>query len=154
MKHRLLLTSSIIILCSNLLTSPTLSQPQTNCEQNQEIFAFQVPNYPTQHQGGAILDFKVAYRLTPEAIAENNYPDFIPIRKDIDKFMLNYSQNKKNDYDYWEIVNKKLAKFILDKYPQMASLKIEMNVFPTPKEAYQRSSIVTITRSQNCAINF
>ena len=150
MKRKILLTSSLVILCLNLFTLPALSQILTQCEQNQEIFAFQVPNYAIQHQGGAILNLKVAYRVTPEAIAQNDYPDFIPIRKDIDNFLVNYP----NEKDYWEIVNKKLVKFTLDKYPQIASLKIEMGVFPTPNEPFSRSSIVTITKPQNCAINF
>ncbi len=148
MKYRLLLIFSIVILCLNLFTLPSLSQTLTSCEQNQEIFAFQVPNYAIQHQGGAILNLKVAYRLTPDAIAQNDYPDLIPIRKDIDNFLVNYP----NEKDYWEIINKKLVKFTLNKYPQISSLKIEMSVFPTPNEPFTRASIVTITKPQNCAI--
>ncbi|MEO3705093.1 hypothetical protein [Trichormus azollae] len=46
--------------------------------------------------------------MTPEVIAQNTYPDFVPIRKDKDKdkdieqFFLNYP----NEGDFWEILNK------------------------------------------------
>lgn len=149
MKYRLLLASSVLILSFNVFTSPSLSQTVTKCEQHQEIFTFQVPNYTIQHQGGAILNIKVAYRLTPEAIAQNAYPDFVPIRKDIDKFLVNYP----NEGDFWEIVNKKLVQFLLDKYPQMSSLSIEIGVLPTPKEPFPRSSIVHSTRPQSCPLS-
>jgi len=54
MKYRLLLASSVLILSFNVLISPSQSQQNTKCEQHQEIFTFQIPNYPIQHQGGAI----------------------------------------------------------------------------------------------------
>ncbi|MCE2699383.1 MAG: hypothetical protein PX483_19115 [Nostocales cyanobacterium LE14-WE4] len=151
MKYRFLLASSVLILSLNVFASPALSQTNTKCEQHQEIFTFQVPNYAIKfHQGGAILNIKVAYRLTPEAISQNAYPDFVPIRKDIDKFLTNYP----NDGDFWEIINKKLVQFLLDKYPQMASLSVELGVFPTPGEPFPRSSIVYSTRPQSCPLSF
>ena len=150
MKYRLLLVSaSALILSFNVFISPSLSQTLTKCEQHQEAFTFQVPNYPIQHQGGAILNIKVAYRLTPETIAQNAYPDFLPIRKDIDTNLINYPNNR----DYWEIVNKKLVQFLLDKYPQMSSLRVEMDVLPTPHAPFPRSSIVQTTRLQSCPLS-
>lgn len=127
-------------------TLPT--QPMSQCDRQQEIFTFQVPNYPVPHQNGAVLNIKVAYRLTPEAIAKNDYPDFVPIRKEVSNYLTNYP----NDTDYWEIVNKNLAKRLLDKYPQMSSLIIELGVMPTPNEPFARSSIVRSTRPQGCPI--
>jgi hypothetical protein len=129
-------------------TLPSLVQTATNCEQHQETFGFQIPTYATAHQGGAILNIKVLYRLTPDAIAKNDYPDFVPIRKDIDKFFVNYP----NSTDYWEIINKKLVQYLLDKYPQMSSLLLEINVMPTPKEPFPRSSTIRSTRSQSCPL--
>jgi len=149
MKYGLLLASSALILSLNLFVSPSLAQPNKKCEQHQEIFAFQVPNHPIQHQKGAIVNIKVAYRLTPETIAQDAYPDFVPIKKDIDQFLVKYP----NEVDFWEIMNKKLVQFILDKYPQMSSLSIELDVFPTPSEAVPRSSIVYSTRPQGCPLS-
>lgn len=126
------------------LPTRTLSQ----CDRQQEIFTFQVPNYAISHQGGAILNIKVVYRLTPQAIAKNDYPDFVPIRKEIGNYLTNYPNNT----DYWEIVNKNLVKQLLDTYPQMSSLSIELGVMPTPNEPFARSSIVRSTRPQGCPI--
>lgn len=150
MKHKVWLTSIILIISFNILVSPALSQTASNCEQQEEIFTFEVPTYAIQHQGGAILNIKVAYRLTPDAIDKQDYPDFIPIRKDIDNFFVTYP----NETDYWEIVNKKLVQFILNKYPQMSSLSLEIVVMPTPREPFRRSSIVRSTRPQGCHLNF
>lgn len=124
------------------------TQTSSQCDRQQEMFTFQVPNYAISHQGGAILNIKVAYRLTPEAIAKNDYPDFVPIRKEIGNYLTNYPNNT----DYWEIVNKNLVKRLLDKYPQMSSLSIELGVMPTPNEPFARSSIVRSTRPQGCPI--
>lgn len=126
------------------LPAQTLSQ----CDRQQEIFTFQVPNYAIPHQGGAILNIKVGYRLTPKAITKNDYPDFVPIRKEIGNYLTNYPNND----DYWEIVNRNLVKRLLDKYPQMSSLSIELGIMPTPKEPFARSSIVRTTRPQGCPI--
>lgn len=105
----------------------TLSaQSISQCDRQQEIFTFQIPNY-ADAQNGAVLNIKVAYRLTPEAIAKNDYPDFIPIRKEVITYLTNYPNNA----DFWEIVNKNLAKRLLDKYPQISSLSIELEVMPT-----------------------
>lgn len=146
MKRKLLLTFLILILSFTGLTFPALAQTPLKCEQQEEIFTFQMPIYAIQHQGGAILNIKLAYRLTPEAIAQRDYPDIMPIRKDIDNFFVNYP----NETDFWEILNRNLAQLLLDKYPQMSSLSLEINVMPTPQEPFSRSSIVKRTRPQSC----
>jgi len=120
-----------------------------NANSRKKSLPFKFQSYAIQHQGGAILNIKVAYRLTPEAIAQNAYPDFVPIRKDLDKFFVNYP----NETDFWEIVNKKLVQFLLDKYPQMSSLSVELDVMPTPQEPFPRSSIVKSTRPQSCSLS-
>lgn len=140
---------STLILSCNLFVSPAISQTVAKCEQHQEIFTFQVANYPIQHQGGAILNVNVAYRMTPEAIAQNAYPDFVPIKKDMEKFFVNYP----NEIDFWEILNKKLVEMLLDKYPQMSSLRVEIDVTPTVQEPVHRSSIVNSTRPQSCPLS-
>ncbi len=149
MNRRILIASTALIISFNIFTLPSLSQTNPQCEQQEEDFTFEVPTYAIQHQGGAILNIKVAYRLTPEAITQKAYPDFVPIRKDIDRFFVNYQ----NETDYWEIVNRNLVQFILDKYPQMSSLKIQLGVMPTPNEPFSRSSIVRTTRPQMCSLN-
>ncbi len=136
-----------LVLSLQVLCYPVVAQTLSECDRQQEIFTFQVPNYGILHQGGAILNIKVAYRLTPEVSAENHYPNYIPIKKEIGNYLTNYPNNN----DYWEIVNKNLVKRLLDKYPQMSSLSIELGVMPTANKPF-RSSIVRITRPQGCAI--
>lgn len=147
-KCKFCLASSILILSFNGSVFPSLSQTIAECEQHQEVFTFELPNYTMQHQGGAILNIKVAYRLTPDAIAKNTYPNFMPIKKDIDTFLVNYP----DEGNFWEIVNKQLVQLIFDKYPQMSSLKIEMGVLPTPQWPFPRASIVSSTRPQGCPL--
>jgi len=149
MNSRPLLAFTALILFFNVSMLPVRSQTLTKCTEHEEIFGFQVPNYATQLQKGAILNIKVAYRLTPEAIAQNKYPDFVPIRKEIDQFLVNYPHQG----DFWEIVNKSLVQFLLDKYPQMSSLRLELDVSPTPKEPFPRFSIVQSTRANGCPLS-
>lgn len=148
MKRGFLLASIVMGIAINGIQSFALAQTAQECQRQEEIFSFQVPTYAIQHQGGAILNIKVAYRLTPEAIAQKAYPDFVPIRKDIDGFLIKYP----NETDFWEIVNRNLVQFLLDKYPQMSSLTLELGVMPTPQEAFPRSSIVRRTRPQSCPL--
>jgi hypothetical protein len=92
---------------------------------------------------------KFPYWMTPEVIAQNTYHDFVPIRKDLDKFFVNYP----NEGDFWVILNKELVQILLDKYPKMASLSIEIGVTPNVQEPLYRSTIVQSTRPQNCPLN-
>ena len=127
---------------------PALAQTTSNCNRQEEIFGFEMPNYAISHQSGAILNIKVRYRLTPEASAKNDYPNFVPMTKEIGNYLTNFPNNN----DFWEVVNKKLVKILLDKYPQMSSLKVELAVMPTPNELFPRSSILRSTRPQGCPI--
>lgn len=135
-----------LMLCFNLFTLPSISETVPECDRHEEIFTFKLANYPIQHQGGAILNLKVAYRLTAEAIEQKDYPDLMSVKKDIDNFFITYG----NETDYWEILNKNLVQFILDKYLQISSLTIEMGVMPTLNEPLFRSSIVRTTRPKMC----
>lgn len=147
--RRFLIICSVFIFFINILTVPVLAQTSPKCEQYEEIFSFEVPTYKIQHQGGATLGIKVAYRLTPEASDRENYPDAIPVQKNIDKFLVDYP----NESDYWEILNKNLVQFLLEQYPQMSSLRVELDVMPTLQEPFRRSSIVKSTRPQSCEIS-
>lgn len=146
MKRKILLIFISLILSFNVLVLPAFSQTESNCDRHEESVAFQIPSYKIQHQGEAVLNIKVAYRITPDAIEQKDYPDFMPMKNDIDRFFVNYP----NETDYWEIVNNNLSKFILDKYPQISSLSIELDVMPTSQEPFPHSSIVKSTRPQGC----
>lgn len=128
----------------------------------EEIFGFTLEDYPVDHQSGAIVDIEVAYRLVSNLrIDPSSYPDIRPISKDIQEFIINYP----NETDFWEILNRKLAQFILDKNPHFSALKIKIDVKPIPpkkpiyyghiieEENYGRFSIVTIKRPNSCPLH-
>ena len=77
-------------------------------------------------------------------ISESKYPDFRSIVKDIEDFFNNYP----NKTDYWEILNKKLTLLVLKKYPMLSSITSEIQVSPSQKVSYLRSSIVTRSQSK------
>ena len=121
------------------------------CAANQENFGFTLPDYPIEHQGWAMLDIAIDYRLaetSPDEIKPEIYPNFVPIVEKIDKFMKEYP----NETDYWEIVNKKLAQSILDEYPTIVSIKIRIDVNHTLGANYNRHSIITMTKPNSCPI--
>ena len=89
------------------------------------------------------LNIKVRYRYQ-NGITESEYPDFRAILKNIEDFLNNYL----NKTDYWEILNKKLTLMALKKYPMLESITSEIQVSPSQKVAYLRSSIVTRSQSK------
>ena len=89
------------------------------------------------------LNIKIRYRYE-NGIAESEYPDFRVILKDIEDSLNNYP----NKTDYWEILNKKLTLMLLKKYPMLASITSEIQVSPSQKVGYSRSSTVVRNRSK------
>jgi len=76
-----------------------------------ETFSFKLVDYEIEHQGKAVIDLSVDLDLK-EGIGKNNpfeYPDFVPIRDFITDFLVEYP----NETDFWEILNKNLAKTLL-----------------------------------------
>lgn len=110
-----------------------------------ESFYFLMGDYKMEHQGEInTLNIKISYEYNA-GIADNQYPDFIPIRKDADRFLTNYP----NETTFWEIVNKELTTMILKTYPALASVTCEIQVTPSAKYPFTRGSIVTRHRIQS-----
>ena len=80
MKRLFVLTATSLVFS---LGSPliSLSAIPTNCDQQEEVFGFQIPTYATEHEGAPIINIQVTYRYMPEAIAKNDYPNFVPNQK-------------------------------------------------------------------------
>ncbi|MDQ2100598.1 MAG: NHL repeat-containing protein [Tychonema bourrellyi B0820] len=110
----------------------------------EENFDFSFKDYAINHQGLNKLNLDVNYQYKP-GITQPEYPDFVPIYKGIDKFLTNYP----NETDFWEIVNKKLTKDILNENPALAGIKIDLNVLPSQSLPYNRTSKVTRTQPSN-----
>lgn len=101
-------------------------------------------DYKMEHQSEVnTLNIKISYEYNTD-IADQEYPDFIPIRKDVDRFLREYP----NETAFWEIVNKQLTAMILHKYTALASVTCEIQVTPSPKYSFTRGSIVTRHRTK------
>lgn len=104
-----------------------------------ESFYFSMNDYKMEHQGEInLLNIRLDYEYNA-GIADNQYPDFIPIRKDVDRFLTEYP----NEMTFWEIVNKQLTAMLLKKYPALSSVTCEIQVTPSAKYPFIRGSIVT-----------
>jgi hypothetical protein len=147
---------TLAISASPLLSWPTLSQPlaQNQVQAKQasnaarqfkeatEEYGFQIENYAYDYQGQKnVLKIDVLWRYIPN-MTKPQYPDVVAIKKDLEQFLQNYPDKMQ----YWEFLNKDTAKMIMDKYPSLASLRIELQIAPNAQEAFARTSIVTLSR--------
>jgi sugar lactone lactonase YvrE len=119
-----------------------LTQSRSSFILPSEKWAFNFKDYTIDHQGLNTLNIKVDYGLKP-GITKNEYPDFVPIYKSIDNFLLNYP----NETDFWEIVNKNLTEKVLDENPVLTDISIQLEVLPTDRLPYERTSTVFRSRS-------
>jgi len=109
-----------------------------------EEFSFLIQDFKMNHQSEVNnLNIKVRIRYEND-ISQSKYPDFRAIAKDIEEFLNNYP----NKIDYWEILNKKLTLMVLKKYRMLSSITTEIQVSPSQKVLYLRSSIVTRSQSK------
>ena len=122
---------------------PTISKSE-NLNFLSEEFSFLIQDFKMNHQSEVNnLNIKVRVRYENN-MSDGKYPDFRAIAKDIEDFLNNYP----NKIDYWEILNKNLTLMVLKKYFMIASTTSEIQVSPSQKVSYLRSSIVTRSRSR------
>jgi hypothetical protein len=118
------------------------SQSRTSSLFPAENWTFDFKDYTIDHQGLNTLNIKVGYELKP-GITKAEYPDFVPIYKSIDNFLVNYP----NETDFWEILNKNLTQKVLDENPVLTDVAIQLEVLPTNRLPYDRASTVSRSRS-------
>lgn len=107
-----------------------------------EGFSFLLKDLKMDHQGEVNnLNISIRYRYNAP-ISNSEYPDFTVVAGDIENLLNNYP----NKTDYWEIVNKNITALVLEKYPAIAEVTSEIQVSPSPKVRYVRSSTVTRDR--------
>jgi len=140
--HCLILVSLSLFCMKSVAQAQSVTPSQPGVKTNTRLsegFFFLMNSYKMEHQGEVnTLNIKVSYEYNT-GIADQEYPDFIPIRKDVDTFLREYP----NETAFWEIVNKQLTAMILQKYPALASVTCEIEVTPSPKYSFTRGSIVT-----------
>jgi hypothetical protein len=148
---RCLLIASLIFICPNgpvraQAFSPKTGSPKTGSPRSgkpkpalAESFYFSMTDYKMEHQGEVnLLNIRLSYEYNA-GIADNQYPDFIPIRKDVDLFLTEYP----GEMTFWEIVNKQLTAMVLKKYPVLSAVTCKIQVTPSVKYTFTRGSIVT-----------
>lgn len=121
---------------------PERSQSRTAALLPSEKWAFNFPDYTIDHQGLNTLNIKIGYGLKP-GITKNEYPDFVPIYKSIDNFLVNYP----NETDTWENINKNLSQKVLDENPALTDVTIQLEVLPTNRLPYERATTVFRSRA-------
>ncbi|MCC3502087.1 MULTISPECIES: NHL repeat-containing protein [unclassified Microcoleus] len=121
---------------------PERSQSRTAALLPSEKWAFNFPDYTIDHQGLNTLNIKIGYGLKP-GITKNEYPDFVPIYKSIDSFLVNYP----NETDTWENINKNLSQKVLDENPALTDVTIQIEVLPTNRLPYERATTVFRSRA-------
>lgn len=108
-----------------------------------EEFSFLIKDFKIDHQGEHNnLNITISYRYKAH-LANAEYPDFTLIARDIETLLTNYP----NEEDYWEILNKKITLMVFEKYPAITRITSQIQVSPSPKNSYLRSSIATRDRS-------
>ena len=108
-----------------------------------EEFTFLIKDFKIDHQGeNNNLNITIRYRYKTR-ISNSEYPDFTVVANDIETLLANYP----NKTDYWEILNKRITMMVLEKYPAIVKVTSEVQVSPSPKNHYIRSSIVTRDRT-------
>jgi hypothetical protein len=127
-----------------LLWSNTVAAQVTKAKTRiaSEGFSFLIKDFSMDHQGEVNnLNLTIRYRYKAP-IANSDYPDFTVVAGDIERLLANYP----NKTDYWEIVNKRITLLVLEKYPAIAEVTSEIQVSPSAKVRYVRSSIMTRDR--------
>lgn len=108
----------------------------------QEAFSFQLKDLAVRHQGGNTLGVAVRYTYV-EGIPDADYPDFRVLAQTCEEFLTRYPQESA----FWEVVNKELTQTLLDKFPALAAVTVELHVSATSRIPYGRASTVTRRRS-------
>jgi hypothetical protein len=141
----------LIVICVLLAASFSVAHAQSlTGHQHQrrdasliEEFSFLIKDFRMDHQTQTNnLNISISYRYIVN-IRKSEYPDFRGLAKDVETLLANYP----NKDDYWEIVNKQITALLLNKYPGLMSVTIDLKVDPSSLIPYTRSSRVTRERA-------
>lgn len=91
------------------------------------------------HQGFQALNITVECTFDQT----NLTPKLFAMYGEIDQFLSRYP----NETDYWEVINRELAKTILQYHSELSSVSITLEILPNERIPYNRASIVTQNRN-------
>lgn len=104
----------------------------------QEGFSFHLKDLQVPQQGGNTLNISVRYFYKP-GIQNTEYPDFRQLARACEDFLRDYPDKKA----FWEVLNKELTAALLERFPALTSVTVEIGVVPTSAIPYPRASTVT-----------
>ncbi len=117
------------------------AEPTAKSAALQEGFAFELRDLSVPLQGGNSLTVSVQYGYR-DGIRTEEYPDFRLLARACEDFFANYPDKKA----YWEVLNKELTALLLERFPALKHITVEIRVAPTSAIPYARSSRVTRSR--------
>ena len=86
----------------------------------------------------------VRYRYR-SGLRNDEYPDYRLLARACEDFLANFPDKKA----FWEIVNKELTAALLERFPALATITVELHVAPTAAITQSRTS--TVTRHRDAA---
>jgi hypothetical protein len=107
----------------------------------EDALLFTIEKFPIDHQGPQVIDLKVRLDYALD-IGGKEYPDFEEVYKKLIEWMKTYP----NETDYWEPFNRVLGAKLLEAYPKVTSVTLEIVVHPTYGIQYPHTSLVTSKR--------
>ena len=107
----------------------------------QDALLFTIEKHPVEHQGPQVVDLvaRLDYQLD---IGPKDYPDFEEVYRKLSEWIKTYP----NETDYWEPFNRALAEKILEAYPKIGAVTLELKIHPTYGIQYSHTSLVTVKR--------
>ena len=140
-KIRLLASIALLLLCCRAGRAGAGAGADWPLTRVQERFEFELRDLKVAHQGGNTLTLKLRYDYRP-GLKPAEYPDFRKLAQSCEEFFKGYP----NDTDFWEILNLKLTARLLREFPALAAITVEIQVAPTERIPFPRSSTVTRSR--------
>src|ERR1700722_1709539 len=136
--------NKLSLFLSLLLIVASISAPASEIDSQalkQEI-GFKLCQIRLHHQDlWRTLNIKIWYQLK-DSDSERS-PDTFEVKEAVIKFLADYP----NQADYWEILNKKMAQFLIETYP-IQSLEIELGVVPDASISAERRSLIRYEKGQ------
>lgn len=107
----------------------------------EDTLSFEILKLPLDHQGPQVIDLRAAF-LFEESIGPKQFPDFEVIYAEIQTWLAAYPHKS----DYWEVLNRALCRYLLESYPMVREVAVDMVVAPTYGIQYPHTSRCVMRR--------
>lgn len=131
------------ILCVLILTGVLFTPSNLHALTISESFTFRLKKVQMNHFWKKVMietvEVKIEYK---EGIQNDEYPNITEVERDLQSIISKYSHQD----DYWEIVNKKIAISLMDKYKVFQKITITLSMPVDKNIPFTRISEVVIER--------